>query len=334
MKFSIGILFEKQTINLKLSTMKNLFLFISLFLFGIGSFAQNSSFTVFSSGGEKFTLILNGIKINSSPETRVEAKDLNLPNYKARIEFEEKSRGIVEQTLWFEKPQDLVSEVRMNNRGRYVLRVVSISDAVDKPKASVGFIPSETSEPAPAQPSTSHQVKTEVQSDVNTTVTTTTTIDENEEEVKVSAPGININVRMPAAITKRTTVTTKTSSSGNIHEMDEAPQTAPANPTPASPNRCNSSATPADFNSVRGSINSKSFEDSKLTTAKQATRGKCFTSAQIRDIMKLFKFEESRLDYAKFAYDFVFDASNYYLVNEAFTFESSIEDLDNYIGSK
>lgn len=314
--------------------MKNAILFISFFFIGLGIFAQNSSFTVFSSGGEKFTLILNGVKINSTPDTRVEAKDLNLPNYKARLEFEDKSKGIVEQTLWFEKPQDFVSEVRMNNRGRYVLRIVSISDAVEKPKASVGFIPAEPSEPAPAQATTTtHQVKTEVQSDVNTTVTTTT-VDENEEEVSVTAPGININVKMPGAITKRTTVTTKTSTSGNIQEMDEAPQTAPANPAPASPSRCNTSATSADFGSVSGAIKSKSFEDSKLTTAKQATRGKCFTAAQIRDIMKLFKFEESRLDYAKFAYDFVFDASNYYIVNEAFTFESSIEDLDNYISSK
>lgn len=326
--------FEKCIKNLKSSTMKNVFLFFFMLFIGLESFAQNSSFTVFSSGGEKFTLILNGVKINSAPDTRVEAKELNLPNYKARVEFEDKSKGIVEQTLWFEKPQDFVSEVRMNNRGRYVLRVVSVSDAVEKPKASVGFIPAETSEPAPVQPSTNHQVKTEVQSDVNTTVTTTTTVDENEEEVNVTAPGININVRMPGAITKRTTVTTKTSSSGNIQEVDEAPQTAPANPAPASPSRCSTSATSADFNSVSGSIKSKSFEDSKLTTAKQATRGKCFTAAQIRDIMKLFKFEESRLDYAKFAYDFVFDASNYYLVNEAFTFESSIEDLDNYISSK
>jgi hypothetical protein len=47
--------------------------------------------------------------------------------------------------------------------------------------------------------------------------------------------------------------------------------------------------------------------------------------------MLLFTFENNRLDFAKFAYAYTFDTGNYYLVNDAFTFETSIDELNAYI---
>jgi len=58
------------------------------------------------------------------------------------------------------------------------------------------------------------------------------------------------------------------------------------------------------------------------------------TAEQIKDVMGLFSFEDSKLDYAKYAYDFCFNQGDYYEVNEAFTFESSIEELNHYLESK
>jgi hypothetical protein len=49
--------------------------------------------------------------------------------------------------------------------------------------------------------------------------------------------------------------------------------------------------------------------------------------------MLLFSFESTRLDFAKFAYAYTLDLRNYYKLNDAFTFESSIDDLDKYIQS-
>ncbi|MCX7728498.1 MAG: DUF4476 domain-containing protein [Bacteroidia bacterium] len=48
--------------------------------------------------------------------------------------------------------------------------------------------------------------------------------------------------------------------------------------------------------------------------------------------MKLFSFEETRLEFAKYAYSKVIDKENYYQVNDAFQFENSIEELNNSIG--
>jgi hypothetical protein len=50
--------------------------------------------------------------------------------------------------------------------------------------------------------------------------------------------------------------------------------------------------------------------------------------------MTLFDFENTKLDFAKFAYDRTYDRANYYKVNDAFEFESSIEDLNRYIGGR
>ena len=109
-----------------------------------------------------------------------------------------------------------------------------------------------------------------------------------------------------------------------------APVSAPAKPT----GRCASSMAPASFTKAMDNISSGSFEDSKMTVAKQVTKANCLTAAQIAEVMGLFSFEDSKLQYAKYAYDFCYNQGDYYEVNAAFTFESSIEDLNQFLESK
>lgn len=90
----------------------------------------------------------------------------------------------------------------------------------------------------------------------------------------------------------------------------------------------------ADFNAASESVKAKSFSDSKMTLAKQITKNNCLSAQQVKSIMKLFDFEDDRLEYAKFAYDYTYDVNNYYQVNDAFEFESSIEELEQYIQSR
>jgi hypothetical protein len=56
--------------------------------------------------------------------------------------------------------------------------------------------------------------------------------------------------------------------------------------------------------------------------------------SQVKQVMLLFTFEETRLDFARFAYDHTYDIGNYFMVNDAFTFETSIEELNAYIQSR
>ena len=89
-----------------------------------------------------------------------------------------------------------------------------------------------------------------------------------------------------------------------------------------------------DFMQMKASIESKSFESSKLQIAKQVLAQNYFTSAQVADLISVFDFETSKVDFAKCAYARVIDKQNYYQVNNAFSFESSIQDLNQYIAGK
>ena len=89
-----------------------------------------------------------------------------------------------------------------------------------------------------------------------------------------------------------------------------------------------------DFESVKGSINSKSFEESKLTVAKQVISSNCLFASQVREVMMLFGFENTKLEFAKYAYNYTYDLGNYFKVNDAFQFESSIDDLNRAINRK
>lgn len=88
---------------------------------------------------------------------------------------------------------------------------------------------------------------------------------------------------------------------------------------------------PQNFARLKTIIENQSFESSKLQIAKQAVASNYLSSAQIAEILMLFDFETTKLEFAKLAYHKAADKQNYYLVNDAFAFESSIAELNKYI---
>jgi len=108
----------------------------------------------------------------------------------------------------------------------------------------------------------------------------------------------------------------------------------PTQPTMPSPTPATSNCVPmyfSDFEAAKTQIIKANFDDTKLIIAKQIASNNCLTAAQIRDIMKLFSFESTRLEFAKFAYSHCYDKGNYFMVNDAFSFSSSIEELNEFI---
>ncbi len=75
-----------------------------------------------------------------------------------------------------------------------------------------------------------------------------------------------------------------------------------------------------------------SFENDKMKIARQAVSNHRVKANQVYRIMMMFSFESNKLKFAKFAYRHCIDRQNYYRVNDAFTFSSSIRELDNFIG--
>lgn len=89
-----------------------------------------------------------------------------------------------------------------------------------------------------------------------------------------------------------------------------------------------------DLQQLKNSISSANFESTKPAIAKQAISQHIFTALQIKEILELFSFEDSRLQLAKYAFDYCIDTQKYFLVADAFKFSSSKEDLLVFLGKK
>ena len=89
----------------------------------------------------------------------------------------------------------------------------------------------------------------------------------------------------------------------------------------------------AAFTQLLGVIDRASFESSKIEIAKQALRSNYLTSRQVATLMQAFSFESSKLEIAKCSFNKTVDKNNYYVVNDAFYFSSSISALQEYIST-
>ncbi|MFM2227635.1 MAG: hypothetical protein RL664_978 [Bacteroidota bacterium] len=184
---------------------------------------------------------------------------------------------------------------------------------------------------------------------VNVNETNSTTTGGNVGmNINVDGMNMGINMNVPnmdvqtSGTTTTTTRTTKSSSTSSSNSTVPARTTRPSEPTPTQPSNatisgngnCARSMDAASFGKAKQTIESKGFDDTKLSAAKQVAKANCLNTDQIVVIMKIFGFEDSRLEFAKYAYDFCFDQNNYYTISEGFSFDSSSEELNEYIETK
>ncbi len=88
---------------------------------------------------------------------------------------------------------------------------------------------------------------------------------------------------------------------------------------------------PVAFGQLKNTISNQWFDSGKLQVARQAISMNSLTAAQVSELMQLFSFESSKLELAKMAFANTVDKQNYYIVNNAFWFSSSVAELDQYI---
>jgi hypothetical protein len=90
-----------------------------------------------------------------------------------------------------------------------------------------------------------------------------------------------------------------------------------------------------ELEQIKATIKKQSFSSTQLSMAKQILNAKkCFTCNQIKQMMQIFSFEESRMEFVKYAWDYTTDKSNYYILADGFSFSSSKEELMSFISSK
>jgi hypothetical protein len=136
---------------------------------------------------------------------------------------------------------------------------------------------------------------------------------------------INISINVNQVNTQTTVANNGNGSSTNVPP--------PPPPQPVISGKCLNPVSIDEFNAFLASLESKSFDDTKMTMAKQYIRNNCVTSSQVYLILKQIDFEDSKLKLAKYAYQYVFDPEKYYKVNNAFEYSSSVEELNKYIES-
>ncbi|MEP7238182.1 MAG: DUF4476 domain-containing protein [Ferruginibacter sp.] len=84
------------------------------------------------------------------------------------------------------------------------------------------------------------------------------------------------------------------------------------------------------FDQFKQTLRNEVFEDARLQMAKQFVGTNYFNTAQVKEMLGLFIFEENKLALAKYAYDYTVDKGNYFLINDAFIFSSNKEELMKY----
>lgn len=87
------------------------------------------------------------------------------------------------------------------------------------------------------------------------------------------------------------------------------------------------------FQSMKQTLRRESFDNSRLTLAKQMMERNNFEAAQVKEMLELFSFESNRLELAKYAYRNTVDKRNYHVVYDMFSFSSSKEELSRYISN-
>jgi hypothetical protein len=307
----------------------------------IVSFAQGC-ITIFSEDGDRFFLVLNGVKQNAAAQTNVRVDMLPNEYYSAKILFEDKSKPEISKNIPVKDPAtndwaDVTYKIKRTKDGELKLRYFSATPVpvAYTPPADMYFVHYGQAPSAPVA---------NVNSVTHTTHTTTTSnptgasLNVNGGGLNMSVNvgdgvnggGLNMNVNVNdgttssysqnSSVTTTTTHTTTTSGGG----YNDAP------PAPARTG-CGYPMDMASFTDAKRTIGNASFEDTKLSTAKSILSSNCVTTDQVMAICKMFSFEASKLDFAKFAYSKTTDRGNYFKVANVFSFDASKTELNEFI---
>lgn len=176
-------------------------------------FAQTSTITTFSQEGERFYVILDGVRQNDTPSTNVQITDLKKPNYLLKIIFEDSSIPTINENVYLldydEKRMNVTYNIKKDKKGKYRLRVSSFDNDTEQPTAAAEVVKyHETENPAPKTVKSTPK-KTTQTADVNTMgVGVNTKIEESDD---------NVNVNMNVGGLNTTTTIKETDDSVNVN---------------------------------------------------------------------------------------------------------------------
>ncbi len=297
---------------------KNTFTLFLILLGFAPLFAQNTyDLVFFTEETEPFTVSINGVQQHAQPETNVRVNGFIQPILKLNVDFNNPNIPSISKNLYMpEGSAEVTYQVKKTKRG-YKVRGYSMVPLAQLP---------------PRRDVVGQQTVIYTTTPVVTqTTTTTTTSGGNNDNINVNMNvggvdmGISVDVNMgdEEVVYQETTTTTTTTTAGS-HYIMEGYDGSIGCPWPM---------TYQDFEEARATILSKTFDDTRLSLAKQIIQSNCMFSDQIKDLVAAMEFEDTKLELAKFAYGYTYDIGNYFKVSQALEFEFSVDELNEYIAN-
>lgn len=307
----------------------SLTLFIVIFGMSIAFSQPLSNLVFFSEDGYPFHVIMNGIKENPNAQTNVRITNLNQPAYKVKIIFEDQSIPSVEKNVYTKPDMEITYVIKKNKKGENILRFYS--EAVrpyeeeivnETPVEEEGVHTEIVVHEEAVDHSGGISIDVNVnESGINYNVETDEGSINVNANIDVNEPNVHYDMNVTEHQSEVYVEEGYSDHSGNVYDM----------PGYTGPIGCDWPMGPADFQRAKQTIHNADFDDDKLTIAKQVLGMNCLTVEQVKQIGMLLDFEDSRLEFAKFAWGRTFDQGNYYILNDMFDFSSSIEELNEYI---
>jgi hypothetical protein len=321
--------------------MKNLFIGLLLFLYSNFIFSQSSQLTFFSENGELFYVILDGIRQNNNPSGNIKIDHLDRPNYRVKIIFDDANFDDINRNIFVQdvdaKSVHSVYMIFKNKKNKMDMKMSSFSDVTYKKEPRKEEVihyhkeewPLEKPNPRINRTSTNTESLDNFDIGINTTGTKVK-VNQNGQSTNINIQTPNLNELMNMSIAdpfQENTKNTESSKKFNPYETNTSSDEPKAK-------KCNLAMASTDFNAAIATLKKMSFEETTLKTAKQISKKNCLNVPQIIAVIKIFSFEESKLDFAIAAYDNCVDTNNYFKINEHFTFSSSSDSLNEFLNSK
>ena len=320
-----------------------LLLFAVFAFFSVKLSAQNQTaeVVIFSQDGERFWVVIDGILQNEEPQPRVQVAGLSKPAYRVKIIFEIEEIPDIDRTISTRDVDERLvnTTYRIFQRRRGYAMWPHSREEVPQAQTNQQTItlqtegqsgrpqrPSPPADPKPVKPKT----------------TTKQTIEINES-ITVKLPDGTVITYAPGAIIDSELLQFQMATEMTVEETDSSidylPHTSPEpEPEPEynlpgyrGPVGCDWPMDDSAFNRAKNAISNQSFESDMLSIAKQVASNNCLLVNQVIEMVELFGFESSRLEFAKYAYRYTYDVGNYHEVNNAFSFSSSQRELNDYI---
>ncbi|ARS37120.1 DUF4476 domain-containing protein [Pontibacter actiniarum] len=94
--------------------------------------------------------------------------------------------------------------------------------------------------------------------------------------------------------------------------------------------RCRNLLTGRELDRLLETIRSRDFESTRLSIARDAIRNSSLMAEDLKRLLQQFEYESSRIEFAKYAYDYLCDREHFYYIYDLFRFDVSVRELEEY----